>query len=126
MFEAAIAAAQPALRVPPLLPTPPSGRLVVIGAGKASAAMAKAVEDHWPGELSGVVVTRYGYAVPCKRIEVIESAHPVPDAASERASQRLLEAVSGLREDDVVLCLISGGGSSLMVAPHRDSSGRGR
>nr|ALV86313.1 hydroxypyruvate reductase [uncultured bacterium 5] len=117
MFEAAIAAAQPALRVPPLLPTPPSGRLVVIGAGKASAAMAKAVEDHWPGELSGVVVTRYGYAVPCKRIEVIESAHPVPDAASERASQRLLEAVSGLREDDVVLCLISGGGSSLMVAP---------
>jgi len=89
----------------------------VIGAGKASAAMAKAVEDHWPGELSGVVVTRYGYAVPCKRIEVIESAHPVPDAASERASQRLLEAVSGLREDDVVLCLISGGGSSLMVAP---------
>lgn len=117
MFEAAIAAAQPARRVPPLLPTPTSGRLIVIGAGKASAAMAKAVEDNWQGELSGVVVTRYGYAVPCKRIEIIESAHPVPDAASERASQRLLQAVAGLREDDVVLCLISGGGSSLMVAP---------
>jgi len=117
MFKAAIAAAQPALRVPQLLPAKPAGRLVVIGAGKASAAMAKAVEDHWPHELSGVVVTRYGYAVPCKRIEIVESAHPVPDAASERASQRVFEALRGLGPDDMVLCLISGGGSSLLVAP---------
>src|SRR6185369_8602919 len=95
MFKAAIAAAQPALRVPQLLPAKPAGRLVVIGAGKASAAKAKAVEDHWPHELSGVVVTRYGYAVPCKRIEIVESAHPVPDAASERASQRVFEALRG-------------------------------
>ena len=80
-------------------------------------AMAKAVEDHWPGELSGVVVTRYGYAVPCKRIEIIESAHPVPDAASVAAADRVLGAVQGLRADDLVLCLISGGGSSLLVAP---------
>jgi hydroxypyruvate reductase len=117
MFNAAIAAAQPALRVPQLLPPPPPGRLIVIGAGKASAAMAKAVEDHWPGEVSGVVVTRYGYSVPCKRIEIVESAHPVPDAASERASQRLFETVRELREIDVVLALISGGASSLVVAP---------
>jgi hydroxypyruvate reductase len=117
MFNAAIAAAQPALRVPQLLPPLPAGRLIVIGAGKASAAMAKAVEDHWPGELSGVVVTRYGYSVPCKRIEIVESAHPVPDAASERASQRLFETARELRESDVVLALISGGASSLLVAP---------
>jgi hydroxypyruvate reductase len=89
----------------------------VIGAGKASAAMAKAVEDHWPGTLTGLVVTRYGYAVPCKRIEIIESAHPVPDAASITAARRILDTVSGLRADDLVLCLISGGGSSLLVAP---------
>ena len=81
MFEAAIGAAQPALCVPPHLPPPPRGRLVVIGAGKASAAMARAVEDNWAGELSGLVVTRYGYNVPCRRIEIVEAAHPVPDAA---------------------------------------------
>jgi hydroxypyruvate reductase len=81
MFEAAIAAAQPARCVPPYLPEPPQGRLIVIGAGKASAAMAQAVEAHWPGELSGLVVTRYGYAAPCQRIEIVEAAHPVPDAA---------------------------------------------
>ena len=79
--------------------------------------MAKAVEDHWSGTLTGLVVTRYGYAVPCKRIEIIESAHPVPDAASVTAARRILDAVSDLRADDVVLCLISGGGSSLLVAP---------
>src|SRR5689334_11444450 len=117
MFKAAIAAAQPALCVPPHLPKKPAGRLIVIGAGKASAAMAKAVEDHWDGELSGLVVTRYGYAVPCERIEIIESAHPVPDAASVTSATRMLAAVSGLGADDVVLCLISGGGSSLLVAP---------
>src|SRR5471030_129644 len=117
MFGAAIAIAQPASRVPAFLPAPPSGRLVVIGAGKASAAMARAVEDNWPGPLEGVVVTRYGYAVPCQRIEILEAAHPVPDANGVLAAQRLLQCVSGLSEDDVVLCLISGGGSALLPLP---------
>ena len=120
MFSAAIAAAQPALCLPAHLPPAPianAGRLVVIGAGKASAAMARAVEDHWQGPLSGLVVTRYGYAVPCQRIEIIESSHPVPDAASLTAAERILQTVSGLGKDDVVLCLVSGGGSSLLVAP---------
>jgi len=114
MFDAAVAAAQPALCVPRHLPAPPKGRLVVIGAGKASAAMARAVEDHWQGPLSGLVVTRYGYAVPCRRIEIVEAAHPVPDAAGELAARRMLRQVEGLTADDLVLCLISGGGSSLM------------
>ena len=117
MFDAAVASAQPAHCVPPHLPTPESlgsGRLIVIGAGKASAAMARAVEDAWKGPLSGLVVTRYGYGVPCERIEIAEAAHPVPDAAGEKAAQRLLELVATVREDDLVLCLISGGGSSLL------------
>ena len=120
MFDAAIASAQPALCIPPHLPTPQelgSGRLVVIGAGKASAAMAQAVERAWPGPLSGFVVTRYGYAVPCGRIEIAEAAHPVPDVAGLRAAQRMLEVVRDLREDDLVLCLISGGGSALLPLP---------
>lgn len=117
MFEAAIAAAQPALCLPHQLPEAPKGRLLVIGAGKASAAMARAVETHWPGPLSGLVVTRYGYAVPCERIEIIEAAHPVPDAAGEAAARRLLSLVQGLTPDDLVLCLISGGGSSLLALP---------
>ena len=114
MFDAAIATAQPTLCVPRHLPAAPKGRLVVIGAGKASASMARAVEDHWQGALSGLVVTRYGYAVPCQRIEIVEAAHPVPDAAGEAAARRLLHFVEGLTEDDLVLCLISGGGSSLL------------
>ena len=81
MFDAAIAAAQPAICLPQHLPPMPKGRLVVIGAGKASAAMAQAVEAHWKGPLSGLVVTRYGHAVPCNQIEIIEAAHPIPDAA---------------------------------------------
>lgn len=117
MFDAAIEAAQPAHCLPPHLPPPSGGRLVVVGAGKASAAMARAVEDHWPGELSGVVVTRYGYGVPCRRIEIIEAAHPVPDAAGLGAAERILQAVRGLRAEDQVLCLISGGGSALLVRP---------
>jgi len=117
MFDAAIAAAQPALCVPPHLPEPPRGRLVVIGAGKASAAMARAVEDHWAGPLEGLVITRYGYAVPCNRIEIVEAAHPVPDAAGLAATRRMLELVKSLGEDDLVLCLISGGGSALLNAP---------
>jgi hydroxypyruvate reductase len=117
MFDAAIASAQPALCVPPQLPAPPRGRLLVVGAGKASAAMARAVEDNWPGALSGLVVTRYGYAVPCRRIEIVEAAHPVPDAAGMRAAQRMLELVGGLQEDDLVLGLFSGGGSALLPLP---------
>ncbi|GAB4180814.1 MAG: glycerate kinase [Rhodocyclaceae bacterium] len=117
LFDAAIASAQPALCLPPHLPPPPGGRLVVVGAGKASAAMARAVEDHWPGPLEGRVVTRAGYAVTCERIEIIEAAHPVPDAASMDAARRILALVAGLGREDLVLCLISGGGSALAVAP---------
>jgi hydroxypyruvate reductase len=117
MFDAAIAAAQPALCVPPALPAAPKGRLVVIGAGKASAEMARAVERNWPGPLTGLVVTRYGYAVPCERIEIVEAAHPVPDAAGLQAARRILDRVQGLSADDTVLCLISGGGSALLPLP---------
>lgn len=117
MFDAAIAAAQPALCLPPHLPPPPKGRTLVIGAGKASAAMARALEDHWDGPLEGLVVTRYGYSVPCRRIEIVEAAHPVPDAAGLRATERIAERVRGLGPDDLVIALISGGGSSLLVAP---------
>ncbi|HXH02911.1 MAG TPA: glycerate kinase [Candidatus Competibacteraceae bacterium] len=117
MFRAAIDAAQPRHCIPPHLPAPPRGRLVVIGAGKASAAMAKAVEDHWPGELAGLVVTRYGYGVPCRRIEIVEAAHPVPDAAGLAAAERIWQLVQGLGADDLVLCLISGGGSALLALP---------
>jgi hydroxypyruvate reductase len=117
MFRAAIASAQPALCVPPHLPEPPRGRLIVVGAGKASAAMAQAVEQHWPGPLSGLVVTRYGYGVACERIEIVEAAHPVPDAAGMRAAERMLALVQSLSPDDLVLCLISGGGSALLPLP---------
>ena len=117
MFDAAVASAQPAICIPPHLPPPPRGRLIVIGAGKASAAMAQTVERHWPGALSGLVVTRYGYAVSCERIEIVEAAHPVPDAAGLHAAERMLKLVSNLSEDDLVLCLISGGGSALLPLP---------
>jgi glycerate 2-kinase len=120
MFDAAVASAQPARCVPPHLPKPyelGAGRLVVIGAGKASAAMAQAVEAHWSGPLSGLVVTRYGYGAPCTRIEIVEAAHPVPDDAGLRAAQRMLDTVRELRPEDVVLCLISGGGSALLPLP---------
>jgi hydroxypyruvate reductase len=117
MFDAAIASAQPAVCIPPHLPKAPRGRLIVVGAGKASAAMARAVEENWRGPLSGLVVTRYGYAVPCKHIEIVEAAHPVPDAAGMRAAQRILDLVGNLHEEDLVLCLISGGGSALLPLP---------
>jgi glycerate 2-kinase len=117
IFDAAIAAAQPVLCVPPALPVAPKGRLIVIGAGKASAEMARAVERNWNGPLTGLVVTRYGYAVPCDRIEIVEAAHPVPDAAGLQAARRILDRVQGLSADDTVLCLISGGGSSLLPLP---------
>ena len=117
MFDAAVAAAQPALCLPPHLPPPPKGRTIVIGAGKASAAMARALEDHWAGPLEGLVVTRYGYEVPCERIEIVQAAHPVPDAAGIEAAERIRQLVTGLTADDLVIALISGGGSSLLVAP---------
>jgi hydroxypyruvate reductase len=117
MFDAAIAAAQPARCLPAHLPQRPQGRTIVIGAGKASAAMAQALEQRWDGPLEGLVITRYGYAQPCERIEIVEAAHPVPDAAGLAATQRLLQRVQGLTADDLVIALISGGGSSLLVAP---------
>ncbi|MBT3988946.1 MAG: glycerate kinase [Rhodospirillaceae bacterium] len=117
LFEAAVAAAQPSLRVPGHLPEPPKGRTIVIGGGKAGGAMAAAVEAHYKAEVSGLVITRYDYAAPTEKIEIIEAAHPVPDAAGMAAAERMLEMVSGLSEDDLVLCLISGGGSALMALP---------
>jgi hydroxypyruvate reductase len=117
MFTAAVNAAQPSLTIGQYLPPAPKGRTIVIGAGKASAAMAQAFEQHWKGPVEGVVVTRYGYAVPCERIEILEAAHPVPDAAGRVAAERILAAVQGLTADDLVICLISGGGSSLLPLP---------
>ena len=117
MFKAGVDAALPSLCVPPHLPERPKGRTVIIGAGKASGAMAKALEDAWDGPLDGVVVTRYGYRLPTERLEVVEAAHPVPDAAGREAAQRIFQAVQGLTEDDLVLALISGGGSALLAAP---------
>jgi glycerate 2-kinase len=117
LFDAAVAAADPAVCVPPHLPPDDGGRLIVIGAGKASAAMARAVDDHWPGPLAGLVVTRYGHGVPCARIGIVEAAHPVPDAAGEAAAARILGKISGLTVTDRVLALISGGGSALLAAP---------
>ena len=117
MFHAAVAAADPALCVPPNLPPPPKGQTIVVGAGKAAASMARAVERNWRGDLRGLVVTRYGHAVSCDRIEVVEAAHPVPDAAGTEAARRILSMVSGLSVDDLVICLISGGGSALLTLP---------
>ncbi len=117
MFNAAVSAADPAVITPHFLPLPPKGRLVVLGAGKAAASMAKAVEDHWSGPLNGLVVTRYGHAVACRRIEVVEASHPTPDAAGQRAAVRILDMARALGPDDLALCLISGGGSALLAAP---------
>ncbi len=117
MFAAAIEAAQPSHCIEAHLPAVPKGRLIVVGAGKASAEMARAVERVWTGPLEGLVVTRYGYAVPCKHIEIVEAAHPVPDQAGLTAAKRILEKVLGLTADDTVLCLISGGGSALLPLP---------
>ncbi|MFB9726905.1 glycerate kinase [Haloechinothrix salitolerans] len=121
LFDTAVAAADPLLRVPEYLPPPPRGRVLVVGAGKASARMAQAVEqaarDGWADDVEGLVVTRYGHAVPCERIEVVEAAHPVPDDAGQRAARRILSLVSSAGPDDLVLALISGGGSSLLALP---------
>ncbi|MDE0387390.1 MAG: glycerate kinase [Rhodospirillales bacterium] len=117
LLDAALASAQPAQCVPPHLPEPPAGRTVVVGAGKAAATMARAVEDHWKGPLEGLVVTRYGHRVPTERIEVVEAAHPVPDAGGREAAARILSLAKGLSADDLALCLISGGGSALLTLP---------
>lgn len=117
MFEAAVAAASPALCLPPQLPAPPRGRTIVVGAGKAAAAMAAAVEAHWDGPLEGVVVTRYGHGAACARIVVVEAGHPVADQAGLAATAAIVEQLRGLSADDLVLCLLSGGGSALLAAP---------
>ena len=119
LFDAALAAARPATCLAPYIARlqPPKGRTVVIGAGKASAAMARAVEDQWPHPLEGLVVTRYGYGEACKKIEIVEAAHPVPDEKGRAAAHRILDKVKGLTEDDLVLCLISGGASALLALP---------
>src|SRR5271157_5059758 len=117
MFDAAVAAALPACCIPIHLPPPTNGRTVVVGAGKAAGSMAAAVEAHWDAPMEGLVVTRYGHGAPCKRIEVVEASHPVPDSAGQAAAQRILEKVRGLGPDDLVLCLISGGGSALLSLP---------
>jgi glycerate 2-kinase len=117
MFHAAVAQAQPALAVRQHLPPKPKGRTIVIGAGKASAQMARALEQAWDGPLSGLVVTRYGYGEKCEHIEIVEAAHPVPDEAGFLAARRIMEMVSGLSADDLVIALISGGGSALLPAP---------
>jgi len=117
MFKAGVDAALPSLCVPAHLPPKPKGRTIIIGAGKASGAMAKALEDAWDGPLDGLVVTRYGYRVPTERLEVVEAAHPVPDEAGREAAKRIFRMVQGLTQDDLVLCLISGGGSALLALP---------
>jgi len=117
LCDAAIAAAQPSLCLPPHLPPPPKGRTIVVGAGKASAAMAAAVEANWHGPLEGLVLTRYGHGCDCEHIEIVEAAHPVPDKAGFDAAGRIHEMVQNLSPDDLLLCLISGGGSALLTAP---------
>ena len=119
LFDAAVAAADPRVVLAQHLPPKPTkGRTIVVGGGKSAAVMAAALEDAWPDvAMQGVVVTRYGHAVPTKRIEVIEAAHPVPDANSQKGAQRLLQAVQGLTADDLVIALMSGGASALLAAP---------
>ncbi|HEX5078292.1 MAG TPA: glycerate kinase [Geminicoccaceae bacterium] len=117
LLDAAIEAASPASAVAAHLPEPPAGRTIVLGAGKAAAAMAQEVEQHMPGPVEGLVVTRYGHAVPCRRIEVVEAAHPVPDAAGREAAARMLRLAEAAGPDDLVLCLISGGASALLALP---------
>uniref|UniRef100_UPI003566AE8B glycerate kinase type-2 family protein n=1 Tax=Phaeovulum sp. TaxID=2934796 RepID=UPI003566AE8B len=116
LFDSAVEAADPMRRLPAFLPEKPPGRVVVVGAGKASARMAEAVEAHW-GPCEGLVITRYGHSRPCRGIEIVEAAHPVPDAAGLAASARMLALLEGLEEGDFVLALISGGASALLMMP---------
>ncbi|UVE16320.1 glycerate kinase [Pseudomonas sp. LS44] len=117
LFATAIAAAHPRQVLADHLPADRSGRVIVIGAGKAAAAMAEVIEREWHGEISGLVVTRYEHGANCQKIEVVEAAHPVPDDAGERVARRVLELVSNLSESDRVIFLLSGGGSSLLALP---------
>ena len=117
LFDAAVAAADPAHILPSCLPAPPKGRTLVLAAGKAAASMAHAAELNWPGALDGLAVTRYGHGLACDRIEVIEAGHPLPDAAGLGAAGRFLEQARALTRDDLLLCLISGGASALLVEP---------
>ena len=117
LFRTAIDAVSAQACMAGRLPPPPRGRTVVVGAGKAAASMARFVEQQWARPLDGLVVTRYGHAVPCERVEVVEAAHPVPDAAGRDAAMRILSLFRPLGPDDRVLCLISGGGSALLAAP---------
>ncbi|HXO91281.1 MAG TPA: glycerate-2-kinase family protein, partial [Stellaceae bacterium] len=117
LFDAALAAADPTQALERRIPTPIRGRTAVVGAGKASAAMARAFEAAWPGPLEGLVITRYGHAVPCGRIEVVEAGHPVPDAAGEQAARRILALARGLGPEDQLVFLASGGGSALLSLP---------
>jgi hydroxypyruvate reductase len=118
-FQAAVSAADPLQIVPRHLPAPPKGRTVVVGAGKAAGAMALAVESHWPeaAPLEGVVITRYGHALPTRRIRVVEAGHPVPDEQGEAAARETLSLARSLGPDDLLLVLVSGGGSSLLSLP---------
>ncbi len=118
-FRAAVAAADPLEILPPHLPRPPRGRTFVAAAGKAAASMALAVEQHWPraAPLAGLAITRYAHGLPTTRIRVLEAGHPVPDAAGEAGARELLESVRALGPDDLLLCLVSGGGSSLLSLP---------
>lgn len=117
LYRAAVDAVQPARCVPAHIPVRPAGRTLVVGAGKAAAAMARAFEDGFDGPLDGLVITRDGYAVPTSRIAVVQAAHPVPDARGRAAALRILDLASGLGPDDLMVCLLSGGGSALLVAP---------
>jgi glycerate 2-kinase len=118
-FQAALKAADPLHIVPSRLPSPPRGRTVVVGAGKAAAAMALAVEQNWPDDkpLGGVVITRYGHGLPTRRVRVVEAGHPVPDEHGEAAAAEILALATSLGEDDLLLVLVSGGGSSLLSLP---------
>jgi len=117
LFTSAVAAADPEKVIAANLPARPKGRTVVVGAGKGAAQMAAAFERHWDGPLSGVIVTRYGYAAPCETIEVLEASHPLPDENGLLASKRLLAEVGGLTADDLVVALVCGGGSALLPSP---------
>ena len=117
LLDVAISSADPYKCVAPNLPEAPKGRTIVVGAGKAAAKMARAVEAEWSGPLSGLVVTRYGHSVPCSSIEVLEASHPVPDAAAEVAARRIMALAQGAESDDLVLCLMSGGASALLSLP---------
>ncbi|NEX61965.1 glycerate kinase type-2 family protein [Noviherbaspirillum galbum] len=117
LFSVAVNAVDPMLLVPQHLPPAPKGRTIVIGAGKASARMALAVERYWTGSLEGLVVTRYGHGEPCEKIEIAEAGHPVPDSAGEACAKRMLGMLHGLTSDDLVIALISGGGSALLSLP---------